>query len=298
MELESTRAFVKVVQQSSFSKAGSILKHPTSTISRMVRRLEMEIGTKLLHRTTRKITLTPAGRDLYEKVASHIEALEEARRSVEGVDQSFTGHIKLTATEDLGASVVTPIVGRIMATYPDLTFDLYFTNEVVDLVQGGYDLALRIGNLNPSRFKSIRLGELSLVAVASPDYLKVKNKVKHPKDLSAHRCLVFGRAAETTKWTFASEKERIRIPIRPYASANQMQSLVTLATAHAGVALVPEFTCQKELEAKALIKVLPDWKIASYQVHLVSPNISGLPTRLKLVTDEIARSAKMMIADR
>ncbi len=297
MDLESTRVFVKVVQQGSFSKAAAILKHPTSTMSRIVSRLENEIGTKLLLRTTRSITLTPAGRELYERVAGHIEAIEEARKSVEGNDNSLKGRIRITATEDLGAFVVTPIIGRIIKKYPDLSFDIYYTNEVLDLVKEGYDLALRIGHLNPSRFKSVRLGQLSLVAVASPGYLESRNKIKRPKDLAEHNCLIFGSNSDVTKWSFHSKNEKIKVPIRPHSTANQMQSLVTLASTHAGIAFVPYFACKHEIKEGSLVRVLPDWSITTYEVHLVSPNISGMPTRVKKVADEIAGSTKSILSE-
>lgn len=297
MDLESTRVFVKVVQQGSFSKAAAILKHPTSTMSRIVSRLEKDIGTKLLLRTTRSITLTPAGRELYERVAGHIEAIEEARRSVEGNDSSLKGRIRITATEDLGAFVVTPIIGRIIKKYPDLSFDIYYTNEVLDLVKEGYDLALRIGHLNPSRFKSVRLGQLSLVAVASPGYVESRNKIKRPKDLAEHNCLIFGSSSDVTKWSFHSKNEKIKVPIRPHSTANQMQSLVTLASTHAGIAFVPYFACKREIKEGSLVRVLPDWSIATYEVHLVSANISGMPTRVKKVADEIAGSTKSILSE-
>lgn len=297
MDLESTRVFVKVVQQGSFSKAAAILKHPTSTMSRIVSRLEKDIGTKLLLRTTRSLTLTPAGRELYERVAGHIEAIEEARRSVEGNDNSLKGRIRITATEDLGAFVVTPIIGRIIKKYPDLSFDIYYTNEVLDLVKEGYDLALRIGHLNPSRFKSVRLGQLSLVAVASPGYLEGRNKIKRPKDLVEHHCLIFGSNSDVTKWSFHSKNEKVKVPIRPHSTANQMQSLVTLASTHAGIAFVPYFACKREIKEGSLVRVLPDWSISTYEVHLVSPNISGMPTRVKKVADEIAGSTKSILSE-
>jgi LysR family transcriptional regulator, regulator for bpeEF and oprC len=297
MDLESTRVFVKVVQQGSFSKAAAILKHPTSTMSRIVSRLEKEIGTQLLLRTTRRITLTPAGRELYERVAGHIEAIEEARRSVEGNDRSLKGRIRITATEDLGAFVVTPIIGRIIKKYPDLSFDIYYTNEVLDLVKEGYDLALRIGHLNPSRFKSVRLGQLSLVSVASPGYLESRNKIKRPKDLAEHNCLIFGSSSDVTKWSLHSKNEKIKVSIRPHSTANQMQSLVTLAAAQAGIAFVPYFACKREIREGSLVRVLPDWSIANYEVHLVSPNISGMPTRVKKVAEEIAGSTKSILSE-
>ena len=297
MDLESTRVFVKVVQQGSFSKAAAILKHPTSTMSRIVSRLENDIDTKLLLRTTRSITLTPAGRELYERVAGHIEAIEEARKSVEGSDSSSKGRIRITATEDLGAFVVTPILGRIIKKYPELSFDIYYTNEVLDLVKEGYDLALRIGHLNPSRFKSVRLGQLSLVAVASPTYLESRNKIKKPKDLTDHNCLIFGSSSDVNKWQFHSKNEKAKVAIRPHSTANQMQSLVTLAATHAGVAFVPYFSCKREIKDGSLVRVLSDWSIATYEVHLVSPNISGMPTRVKKVADEISGSTKAILSD-
>lgn len=295
MELDLLRIYVKVVQNNSFSQAAKILKVPVSTVSRAVKRLESEMRTTLLTRTTRSLTLTSAGKTLFDRAVNAVIELEEAAKSVEGANQTLSGTVKLTATEDYGALVVNPVVGRLIKAYPGVKFDVYYTNEVVDLVKGGFDLAVRLGHLNSSRFKSIRLGKVNLIAVASPNYLQGKEKISTPKNLTQHQCLVFGPEKETTRYTFISKKENVSITVKPNTIANQMQALVALSVAGAGVSFVPHFVASRFLSDGSLVRVLPEWTVKSYDVHLVSPSVRGMPARVKLVADEISQAIKGLV---
>jgi DNA-binding transcriptional LysR family regulator len=295
MELDSLRIFVKVVQNNSFSQAAKILKVPVSTVSRTIKKLEAEMRTTLLTRTTRTLTLTQSGKILFDRSVNAVLELEEAAKSVEGSNQTLSGIVKLTATEDYGTLVVNAVVGRLIKSYPGIKFDLYYTNEVIDLVKGGFDLAIRLGHLNSSRFKSIRLGAVNLIAVAAPGYLQGKEKILTPKNLSQYQCLVFGPEKETTRYKFLSKKEKINIVIKPNTIANQMQSLVTLSVAGAGVAFVPHFVASRYLSEGSLVRILPEWTAESYDVHLVSPSIRGMPARVKLVADELSQAIKGLV---
>lgn len=292
MEIESTRIFVKVVQQGSFSKAAHVLSIPVSTVSRTIRRMEENIGTKLILRTTRSFTLTQAGRNFYERTVSSVLAIEDAQKSIQGNDDSLKGHIKITSTEDHGAAFVTPVVARLMRLYPGLSFELYYSREVVDLVKGGYDLALRLGKLNPSRFKTIRLGEQALIVVASPEYLSAREKIREPADLVDHTVFVLGPVSGQNKWAFHSRKKKISVALKVSSNASQMQTLVALAEAGNGIALVPGFICKRQMNEGRLIRVLPDWVSSSYQISLVSPNPSGMSARIKMVANAIADEVK------
>lgn len=295
MELESTRIFIKVVELGSFSRAADLLKLPKSTVSRTISRLESETGTKLLLRTTRSLKMTAAGLAFYESCAGAVRQLEEARRSLHGADSIVAGTVKLTAPEDLGNYVIAPATGQLIKQHPGLSFDLNFTDEIVDLVQGGYDLAIRLGKLKSSSFKVRKLGEVTLVPVASPAYLR-KTKIQEPKDLSGAHCLTYRGSATNTHWILRSKKGTINVPITPRASGNQMTSLVHLAVQGAGVALVPDYLCSDELRSGKLERVLPDWSGLTYQASLVSPQGISSSARLKVVSDHLVESIRKTLS--
>jgi LysR family transcriptional regulator for bpeEF and oprC len=288
MQLELTRIFVKIVQLGSFSRAADLMRLPKSTVSRAVSRLEIETGTKLLVRTTRSLTLTAAGKVFYDTCLRPVQILEDAHKSLQGQDSILAGHVRLTAPEDLGSLIIAPAIGRLTRQHAGLSFELNYTDEIVDLVRDGYDLAVRIGKLNTSSFKSKRLGEIVLVTVASPDYLKDRGKPKKPHDLSDHECLSYTQAAQSPRWTLRSKSATANVNIKPRIVANQMTSLMRMAISGAGIAFVPHYLCQEYLRTGKLTRVLEDWSGVGLPVSILSPLSSSTSARLKIAMDYLS----------
>ncbi len=288
IEIELSRVFVKVVQQGSFSKAAELLKIPKSTVSKSLTRLESLTGTKLLLRTTRSQTLTAAGRAFYETCLGPIQILEDAQRSLLGQDTIVSGTVKLTAAEDIGTYVIAPVIGDLCRSHPKINFELHFTNEVVDLVRDGFDLAVRFGKLPESQLKVRPIGEISLLPVASPAYLAAHKKILHPSDLSDHDSLCLRNHAMSRTWILQNEKKKINVPVHPRVESHQMTSLLKIALAGAGVLFAPSFLCRHEIESGTLVRLLPGWKGVGIPVSLVSPVSIATTARLKLVSDHIA----------
>ncbi|UOF02465.1 LysR family transcriptional regulator [Bdellovibrio reynosensis] len=285
MDLQLTRIFVKVVQNSSFSKAAELLKIPKSTVSKAVTALENNTGTKLLLRTTRSLTLTPAGKAFYDSCVGPIQTLEDAQRSLHGQDSIVSGLIRITAPEDLGSQVIAPTIARLGQTHPALNFELVYTDEVLDLVKEGFDLAVRIGKLTESSLKAKKIGEIVLVPVASPTYLRKKEKIRGPKDLENHDCLTLNDPNLISKWSLKNESKTALLKIKPRISSNQMTSLLNMAIAGGGIALVPKFICRQAIEDGALAYALPGWSSPGLPVHLVSPLSVSSSVKLKMTAE-------------
>lgn len=285
MELELTRIFVKIIQAGSFTKAAEILKLPKSTVSKALTRLESETGTRLLVRTTRSQTLTASGKAYYETCLQPLQTIEEAQKSLYGRDSIVSGLVKMTAPEDLGFEVIAPAIGELSRLHPKLYFELNFTNEVVDLVRDGYDLAIRLGALSESRLKAKRVGEVTLVLVASPSYIKSSDKVKKPTDVSQHSCLSISSESLNQRWTLKNKKQTVHVSINPKIDSNQVTSLLKLAISGAGIAFLPHFLCRKDLEEGHLQRVLPEWSGMGFPISLVSPLSMAATARLRLVSD-------------
>lgn len=292
MEIESTRIFVKVVQLGSFSKAAEQLKLPKSTVSRTISRLEAEAGTKLLFRTTRSMTVTFAGQAFYESCLEPIFALEEARKALLFKDSMPSGLVRLTAPEDLGLEMISPVLSQITKSYPQLDFQLNYTDDIVDLVKEGYDVAIRLGKLSSSRYKAQKIGEVKMVLVASPKYFKGRSYPKSPKELIHHDCCGFNLGSDTQTWVLAKNELRIQVKANVRIQANQMSSILKFAKQGIGIGLLPYFLCSKLIETGELLRVLPEWEGLSYPVSIVVPPGHGQSKRLKIVIERLSQVMK------
>ncbi len=285
--IELVRFFVSVVQFGSFSKAADHLQVPKSTLSKAVSKLEKQSNTILLVRTTRSLRLTAAGRVFFEACLEPLQKLEEAHKSLQGHDSIVSGLIRLTAPEDLGTEIIAPVIAELMKTHPALSFDLHYTDEILDLARDGFDLAVRIGKLRESRLKAKTIGEVSLSLVASQEYLKRHSRLRHPQDLENHQCLSMKAYATQQRWQLQSKKGSCFVKITPRVVCNQMTSLLQMAIADGGVALVPTFLCHRPIEEKKLVYVLPDWQHPGAVASLVSPLATNSSARLKFVAEKI-----------
>ncbi len=295
MEIESVRIFVKVVQLGSFSKAATLLKLPKSTVSRTVSRLESESETKLLLRTTRSMTLTLAGQVFYESCLGPVTALEDARKTLTGKDSLLSGLIRLTAPEDIGLEMVTPVLSKMTKTYPGLNFQLNYTDSVVDLVKEGFDIAIRLGKLSSNRYKAKRIGEIKMILVASPNYFKGRSIPKSPDELINHDCISFNLGSKNMSWVMLKNGSRRNINANIRIQANQMSSIFKFSKSGIGIGLLPYFLALKHIESGELIRVLPEWEGASYPISIVTPPGQGQSKRLKLITDHLADVMKKTI---
>ena len=287
MEIELTRIFVKVVQNNSFSRAAETLKMPKSTVSKAITRLERETGTKLMVRTTRSLTLTAAGRGFYEASLGPVLQLEEAQKSLYGHDSILKGVVKLTAPEDLGSFVIAPALTELSVKHPDLRFELQYTDQIVDLVKDGFDIAVRIGRPKDSTLKIRPIGKVVLIPVASPLYLKKRDPIKEPLDLTKHSSLSIDAQGNANRWILKTGSRTAQVPIRSKISCNQMTSLILMALAGAGVAFVPSYLCARHLEAGDLTRVLPEWSGPGIPAAIVTPLAPSSSAILKLSVDHL-----------
>ena len=293
MELELIKFFVKVIQNGSFSKAAESLQIPKSTISKAITRLEKETGTKLLMRTTRSLTLTAAGMAFYETCLGPVQSLEDAMKSLHGQDSILSGRIRLTAPEDLGSYVIARTIAQLATQHPQLSFELNYTDEIIDLVKDGYDLALRVGKVPESRLRQKKLGEVILILVASPQYLKSAAKIRNPADLHNQTCLTIG--GNFLKWSLKSKKETEHVQMKTRIIINQMTGLIQMAIQGAGIALVPSYLCRADLENGKLIQVLPSWHSPGLPVTMLSPLPFSASARLKITAETIATNVQKLL---
>jgi DNA-binding transcriptional LysR family regulator len=270
MDLDAVAVFVKVVQAGSFRQAAKVLKMPNSTVSAKVAALEKSLGVTLLQRTTRRLHLTEAGEGYFRRSSRALEELEAAQNELATEKGEPKGVLRITAPAELGRGALPPLLDVLMKRHPGIDIDLVMTSRVVDLVAENIDVAVRAGPLKDSGLIARRfvLGQFGLWT--SPGYLKKNSIPKNPKDLARHDFLRFapftGRKLE-----LSNGRERAMLTLSGRITADDFETLRSLAVLGWGIALLPSFLCVEEAKERRLVSVLPDWRGESVTISIVYP---------------------------
>ncbi len=277
-DLEALAIFAKVADSQSFSGAAETLGLSKATVSKAVTRLEQQLKTTLLHRTSRRFALTDAGRTLAAR-AAHMLAEAEGAVS-EALDMSITprGLVRLAAPMSFGMAYVAPALPEFLATHPDVSVDLHLSDEVIDLVGGGFDCALRIAALADSSLTARKLRPVARALVASPSYLDQRGRPNHPDDLARHACLGYAYMPSPDTWRFSNAAgEEVVVHPRGPLRANNSDALTASLCAGLGLFPQPDFIYWKDVADGHLETVMTDWRLPPIALHLVAP--SGGPRR-------------------
>lgn len=280
MDLNEILIFTKVIQAGSFNKAADLLAIPKSTVSSKVAALEKRLGVTLLHRTTRKITLTQAGETFFKNSLRHIEGLvaTEAEASLNQIEPR--GTLRMTAPLLFASSILPEVISQYMKKYPLVSFELIASDETTDLIGQNIDLAIRGGKLADSSLKMKKLGSTHFAPFASAKYIKDHAKILHPKDLLSHTCIQFTPLGKD-HWEFIHKnKNRVRVSMTKKLLINELNVVKELALNDQGIALLPTFVCEKEIANHHLLRVLPEWFSEAKDVSFVYPADKYLPPKL------------------
>ncbi len=288
-DLEGLAIFAKVVELRSFAAAAEDLQLSKATVSKAVSRLEARLGARLFNRTSRRLALTDAGRQLSER-AAHILAEGEAAES-DCLAQSVTprGLVRLAAPMSFGLREVAPILPEFLTAFPDIAVDLHLSDAMVDLIGEGFDAALRIGVLPDSSLIARRLRPMSLHVVASPAYLARRGRPTHPLHLAEHACLGYAYQQTPDLWRFTRDGEEAAIrPSGPLRVTNG-DALTPALLAGLGIAMLPAFIVDEDLAAGRLEAILTDWTMPSAALHLVTPPGGPRPARVEALAEFLIR---------
>lgn len=267
MDLNELLVFAKVVQAGGFTAAARGLRMPKSTVSRKVSELEERVGAQLLQRTTRKLRLTEVGRAYYEHCARIVAEAEAAELAVTRLQAAPHGLLRVTAP--LTFSLLGPLVADFMKSYPEVQLELVCTDRAVDLVEEGFDVAIRAGRLADSSLIARRLGSIERLVVAAPSYIKSRGAPKAPKELEKHDCLLFGAGREGNVWSLNAGNRSVEVSIHSRLVVNEPDLLRAVTLAGGGVALLPNILCTTDLSTGRLQRILPDWASPGAPVHAV-----------------------------
>lgn len=281
IDLNLLRAFAAVHASGSFSAAATALGVPRSTVSRAVAALEEQLKLSLFQRTTRKVTTTPVGRSLFERVAPQLDGLASALVDLPEAAGTPSGLLRLTATPDLGSVVLTEAVARYVRRYPETQVELVLTARVVDLVRESFDLALRVATtqLKGSSLVARKVGHIVLQLYASPAYLARRPAPRSPAEVSEHEWAAYDTLPLTLTLTSARGSKRVVAPA-PRVRSNDMFFQREALRAGCGLGVLPSFLADADVANGALSRVLPDWVVLSGNVLLVHAAHRHLPRKV------------------
>jgi DNA-binding transcriptional LysR family regulator len=286
VNLNRLSAFVAVVETGSFTAAAEKLRLTKAMVSQHVQRLESELGVTLLVRTTRRVTPTESGALFHTECAQVLQHVEVAIARVGGKANAPAGTLRLTASGDYGAAVVVPAVCEFMKKWPDIKVDFVAADKVIDLVAGGFDLAIRTGWVREPNLRATLLGSFEQVRVASAAYLKKSGLPKQPADLESHDWIAFTVLRTPHTWTFTPNRGkpqtvRVSAPI----STNSTDTLRAFLRQGAGISVLPDYMIDADVKAGRLIPILTQWRLPTAGVHAVYPNMRFTSAKVRAFVD-------------
>ncbi|MGG6238640.1 LysR family transcriptional regulator [Nodosilinea sp. AN01ver1] len=282
-KLESMRAFTHVVEAGGFAAAARKMDLSRSQVNKLVMNLEEHLQTQLLHRTTRKVSPTDAGRAYYDRCLAILADLEEAELSLTRLQQEPRGSLRINAPMTFGTLNLAPLVVEFMAQYPELQVELVLNDRRIDPIEEGFDITLRIAAQPPGAgLIAHTLAPCPLVVCAAPDYLQQRGTPTHPDDLKQHDCLHYGHRSQDNSWTLVGDEPHT-VPIGGPLCCNNGEVLRAAAIAGLGIVMLPDFIVKQDLQQGRLHPILTDYPpptINIYALYPVNRHLSAKVTRL------------------
>lgn len=280
--IDQLRIFVRVADSGGFAAAADQLDLPRPTVSVAVRRLEERLGTRLLNRTTRRVSLTSDGEVLLERAATLIADSEELERQFRPDGAALAGRLRVDLPSRVARRLVAPHLPEFLARHPALTLELGSSDRAIDLVQEGVDCALRVGELSASSLVARPLGELRQVQCASPAYLARHGVPQTPDDLARHRAVNYAAGSgRTVPWEWLEGGALRTRVLDAVVAVNNVETYIACALAGLGLIQVPAYDVHERLVAGELVEVLPAWPAPSLAVQLVYPHRRHLARRVQ-----------------
>jgi DNA-binding transcriptional LysR family regulator len=290
MDLDALQVFAEVARRGSFAAAAKERNRDPSSVSRLIGQLEAELGIRLFQRSTRRLSLTEAGDVYLRGIDPLVDELERARTAALNTTGTPAGTLRLTASVTFGHRQIVPLLPEFRARYPALKIDAYFTDANLDLVADRFDLAIRLGPAIEGDLVAAKLMDTRYRVVASPRYIKRAQRILKPADLSAHQCLLFPLKVFRTTWHFRDAAQRVEsVPIRGDVTLSPADAIRRAAIDGLGVALLPDWLVDADVDEKRLVHMLPAYAVAATTFEtgawLVYPSRAYLPSKVRVMID-------------
>lgn len=287
--IEAMRVFCAVLEAGGFAAAAERLGISTSAASRQVAQLEAHLNVRLLNRTTRRVSPTEEGYAYFERCTQLLADIEEADAVATGGARLPRGRLRLTAPIALASLQLAPAFAAFSEAYPEISLDIVLSENVVDFIEEGIDLAIRVGRIGSENLVARRIGEARLIAAASPAYIARHGCPASPAELAGHACLTYAHSSTGNQWSFddaAGEPVEVRVTGR--VNANNGVLLAEIAAAGSGITLAPDFILQSMIDDGRLVRLLPDWSPRRLAIHAVYPTRRHLSAKVQAMSGFLA----------
>lgn len=279
--LQAIELFMRVVDLGSFSKAAADLGIGQPTATKLVASLEKQLGSRLLHRSTRGVSPTEIGALYYNKCKLIAHHLEEAQSVSTLLQSKVQGSLRISTSVAFGRRVLSPMVMRFMQMHPKLHIELNFDDRYVNLVEQGIDVAIRMGPLADSSLGARYLGTNPWVMVASRSYLDLHGIPSNPTDLALHDALIYSTVQGDARWHLSGANGQLQaVQVRGPLRSNNLSVLLLAARSGLGLATLPKYVAQESLRGRFLEEILTDWTLPAQEIHAVYPSPQLVPTKV------------------
>jgi DNA-binding transcriptional LysR family regulator len=282
---QQMQVFAGVVDAGSFVKAAEMLGMSRAAVSRFVGELESRLGVRLLHRTTRTLSLTSEGEIFHVRCKTLLAELAEAEAEITHRTGYATGQLKINVPVTFGLFHLAPLWSEFMERHPQVSLDVTLSDRIVDLVGEGYDLAIRIAQLPSSSLISRKLATTRMVLCASPAYLTRRGVPSHPEELVNHAMLTYSLFSMGEQWEFQGPSGPVSVRVTPRLRSNNGDTCVAVARQHGGIILQPSFLVAEDLRQGTLVEVLPDYRSIALNVYAVYPSRQHVSPKVRLLID-------------
>jgi DNA-binding transcriptional LysR family regulator len=287
--LENMETFVRVVETGGISAAADNLNIAKSAVSRRLKELESHLGVALFHRTTRKMNLTDTGRVYYQDCVRILDQILETELTASEAHGTLQGNLKVALPSTFGLMHIGPAIDEFLQKHPQIKFDLDFNDREVDLMQEGFDLAIRIAHLSDSSLVARRIAPIQSVICASPAYLERKGTPQTLDELIDHQCLVYSLIRDFEYWHLIDpEGQKIRTKLQPYLKASSGEYLLNAAAKGHGIVLLPTFIAHREIERGSLVTLFSDYRFPQMNAYTIYPQTRHLSQRIRTFVDFLA----------
>lgn len=284
-KFQEITTFTAVVDAGSFVKAADRLGMSKAAVSRHLVDLETRLGIRLLHRTTRKLSLTEEGELFYGRCKEILETIESAENEITSHTDDVSGLIRINAPFSFGIRKLAPLWGIFHQKYPKVTLDVVLSDRLVDVVDEGYDIAIRIAALSNSTMVSKKLTNTRIILCASPKYLKEHGTPTKPADLVNHQVINYSYWAGKEEWSFDGPEGKESVHIKPFMQTNNGDTCLIAAIAHQGIVLQPSFIVGDAIRAGDLVEVMPEYKSIELGVYAIFPTRKHIAPKVRVLID-------------
>jgi DNA-binding transcriptional LysR family regulator len=289
INFEDLATFIAVVDAGGFTRAARRLGVSKSIVSRRVARLEGDLGARLVHRTARGFNLTEAGREYSSRARTVLRELAAAKDSISSAKGMVTGKLRLALPVSFGIRHMGPVIAELNQLHPKLELDIGYSEFTVDLVNGNYDAAIRIGRLDASSLIARKVTWMDLWVLASSDYLTKHGTPKRPEDLAQHECIVYTGSRRQQTWRFKQGRKIVVIAPATRLFMDNGEAMIQAAEAGLGITMLPDFIASDSIKAGRLVRLFETYTLLDGDIYVVRPAETQISPKVKLFTETMMR---------